>query len=95
MSEGPERRVEKRLVMKVRAAGGMCLKMAPTQAGMPDRLVLLPGGRFFLVELKSPRGRLRPIQVVWHQRAAKLGHPVVVLNSTRRVDEWLEGLTRS
>lgn len=87
---GPERLIEAHLSRRVRAAGGWSLKIAPIVAGTPDRLVLLPGGRVYLVELKAPRGRLRPAQVVWHRRAARMGHPVVVLASKAAVDRWLD-----
>ena len=40
-----ERDIERRLVRNVEAAGGLCVKFIPdNRAGMPDRLVLLPGG---------------------------------------------------
>jgi hypothetical protein len=87
----PEQKVEKRLLRRVRERGGMCIKMAPTVAGMPDRLVILPG-LALLVELKAPGGRLRPIQRWFHQRAADLRWPVTVLSSTKEVDDWASGL---
>lgn len=69
--------------------GGETYKIAPLHAGNPDRLVMLPGGRMFLVELKAEGGALSPIQILWHERAAQLGTTVVVLTGTREVDEWL------
>jgi hypothetical protein len=50
-----ERRVEQRLVSRARAAGGLAIKwVAPSMSGVPDRIVFLPGGRIFFVELKAP-----------------------------------------
>lgn len=89
---GPEARVEEYLFREVRKRDGMCIKLIPVVAGIPDRLVLLPGGRLHLVELKSLTGHLRPAQKVWHQRAARRGIQVVVLNSKYAVDQWLQGL---
>lgn len=48
------------------------------EAGTPDVLVLLSGGRVVWLELKSPRGRIADSQSAWHAMAAKLGHRVVV-----------------
>lgn len=85
-----ESQVERHLVQAVRKRGGMCVKLAPIDAGTPDRMVILPGGRLYLVELKTETGRVRPIQKVWHARAAKLGVKVVILHGVRGVDVWLE-----
>lgn len=75
---------------KVRERGGESYKIDPAHcAGIPDRLVLLPGGRMYLVELKSDSGALRPIQRVWHERAAELGTQVVVLTGMKEVEEWI------
>ena len=41
-----EKTVEQKLVKAVKAAGGICPKWtAPGFDGLPDRIVLLPGGR--------------------------------------------------
>lgn len=66
----------------------MCLKLAPTVRGVPDRLVLLPGGRVFLVELKTDTGRLSPAQAEWHRRAAELGVVVTLLAGADEIDHW-------
>ena len=87
-----ETAVEARLIKRVREAGGMCLKLMPVVAGYPDRLVLLPGGRLFLVETKAPNGRLRPAQVVFKERAEKIGVPVAVLYTSAQVDQWIEAI---
>lgn len=74
---------------KVRLVGGRTEKLAPTTKGMPDRLVLLPEGRLYLVELKIDSGRLSPAQVVWHSRAAELGTEVHVVTGRAGVDAWI------
>lgn len=86
---GPEAHVERYLTKQVQERGGWCLKFAPIRAGNPDRIVLLPHLPLMLVETKAPAGRLRPAQVVWHQRARDRGHRVWVLPSRAAVDEWL------
>lgn len=85
-----ERVVEAHFNKKIKKFGGKSIKLLPAEAGIPDRLVLLPHGRTFLVELKAEGGRLRPAQRVWHARAAQLGIQVVVLYGKKGVDRWLE-----
>lgn len=68
---------------------GKCIKLAPIERGTPDRLVLLPGGRSELVELKTDHGQLEPAQRVWHARARLLGHDVTVLYGQVGVDAWV------
>ena len=82
-----ERDIERRLVAKAKAAGGQALKwVSPGQAGVPDRIVLLPNGRVIFVELKSPRGKLSAIQVRVIERLRNLGFDVRVIDSKEGVD---------
>ena len=64
----PEAKLEEFFRKRVKLLGGFTVKLAPMEAGVPDRLVIFPGGRFFLVELKTETGTLRPIQKIWHER---------------------------
>ena len=85
-----ETTVERHLVQRVRLLGGMCLKLMPVIAGIPDRLVILPDGRMYFVELKQPKGKLSPIQVEMHRRLEALGHSVAVLWNKEEIDLWME-----
>lgn len=69
------------------------MKLAPTIAGIPDRLVLWPGGRSHLVELKTKTGKLRPIQVHRHKELKAMGHEVVVLRGEQDIIDWLDDAT--
>lgn len=85
-----EAQLEGRLRRGVRRLGGMSVKLIAAESGVPDRLVLLPGGRMFLVELKTETGALRPDQRVWHSRAlAKCGITVHIVVGPDGVDAWL------
>lgn len=90
-----EAQLETLFRMRVRGVlGGMVVKMMPTVAGVPDRLVLLPTPpraipRLELVELKTVTGKLSPIQVEWHKRAAGLGIRVTVLHGLEEIDAWV------
>lgn len=70
-----EKDIEKKLVDTVRRHGGLCLKwVCPGWAGVPDRIVLLPGGRAVFVELKRPKGGIiSPRQTWWAKKLSSLG----------------------
>ena len=48
--------------------------------GMPDRLILMPGGRLSFVELKAPGQKPRPLQLHRHDQLRDLGFEVFVLD---------------
>ena len=84
-----ERYSESLLHDTVKRAGGLTIKLAPTHAGIPDRLVLLPPGQLYLVELKSETGQLSPIQISWHDQAARTGVHVHTLHGPDAVRRWV------
>ena len=52
--EYSEKYLERKLVERIKAHGGLCLKFASvTEAGYPDRLCLMPNGKTLWVELKT------------------------------------------
>lgn len=80
-----EKDIEAYLVRRVKELGGVAFKfVSPGHAGVPDRLVCLPGGLAWFVELKAPGKKLRPLQEAEHRRLHKLGFLVSVID--RRVD---------
>ena len=90
-----ERDLHSRLRLGVRRLGGRLDKLAPTSKGIPDALVLLPGGRAVLVELKETTGRISPAQRLYHEQAARLGTTVVVLRGAGEIDAWIEATRAS
>lgn len=85
-----ERAVESYLVKKVKAAGGECLKfVSPGRRGVPDRLVLWPGGRAEFVETKAPGKKLKPEQKRFAERADELGFDVLLVDTKAKVDEYI------
>lgn len=74
---------------RVKLAGGHTIKLAPLEAGTPDRLAMFPGGHMFLVELKTETGQVSPIQAHWHKRMDDLGIEVHVLYGRNQIVEWI------
>ena len=60
--------------------------------GMPDRLVLLPHGRFCFVEVKAPGEKPRPLQVHKHKQLRRLGFKVYVLDGPEQIEGILDGI---
>lgn len=81
-----ERDIERKLVNEIRAAGGICPKwVAPGFDGMPDRIVLMPGGKIAFVEVKAPGEKLRPLQLSRHKLLRRLGFKVFVLDNVVKI----------
>lgn len=72
-----EKIIEQHLVKAVKNSGGIAPKLvSPGFDGMPDRLVLLPGGKIGFVEVKTPGKEPRPLQVARHGLLRRLGFKV-------------------
>ena len=68
---------------------GECLKFtSPGRRHVNDRLVILPGGRVWFIELKQPGAKPRPGQVRFHGRLAVLKCNTVVLDTKEKIDAW-------
>ncbi len=86
-----EKQIEQKLVQAVRKSGGMCLKfVSPNFDGMPDRLIILPGGKIAFAELKAPGKKPRPLQIARHNALMKLGFRVFVIDSAEQIGEILD-----
>ena len=86
-----EKDIEKELAARTRAMGGIAPKFtAPGFDGMPDRLVLLPGGRMGFVELKAPGKKQRALQMARHKLLRRLGFKVYVIDGIEQIDSVLE-----
>ena len=69
--------VEKHLTIEAKKRGGMSVKfVSPGLDGVPDRLVLLPGGKLAFVELKAPGKKMRPLQIHRAKQLTALGFRV-------------------
>ena len=85
-----EKQIEHALTLMVKARGGIAPKfVSPSFAGMPDRLVLLPGGVFAFAELKAPGMKPRALQLARHRLLRDLGFKVYVVDGTEQIEEVL------
>lgn len=83
-----EKAVEAYLRDQVRKTGGLALKLVcPGWTGVPDRLILLPGGRVFFAETKDLGKTPKRRQKYVHSRLRELGFTVFVPDSREAVDQ--------
>ena len=88
-----EREIEEHLRLGVKRLGGIAFKFtSPGNAGVPDRLIVLPGNRIYFVELKRPGGEARPLQKMQIGRLRDLGCKVFVIDSKEGVDKFLNDI---
>lgn len=89
MTERRESATEARLVRLVRTAGALTYKLAPTVAGIPDRLVVWPGGTIDFVEVKADGGTVAPIQKARITELRDRNANVFVAHGNAGVEEYL------
>ena len=86
-----EKRIEQKLVKMTSQSGGVALKfVSPGCAGVPDRLVLMPGGKAAFVEVKAPGRKPRPLQIRRISQLRRLGFQVYVVDGTEQIEEVLK-----
>lgn len=86
-----EATIERKLVSAAKLRGGICTKwVSPGYDGVPDRIVLLPGGKIGFVEVKALGKKPRPLQTARHKTLMKLGFRVFVIDSPEQIGEVLD-----
>ena len=66
--------------------------MSPGFNGMPDRLVLLPGGKCGFVEVKAPGKKPRALQRVTHEMLKAWGFKVYVADAIGQIEEIINDI---
>lgn len=88
-----EKTIEQELVRTVKSIGGIAPKfISPGFDGMPDRIILLPGGRMAFVEVKAPGEKPRPLQLARHKLLRSLGFKVYVLDDERQIQQIIKNI---
>jgi len=85
-----EKLIEKKLRESVGKLGGLAIKFfAPTFTGLPDRIILLPPGKIWFVELKSSGKKRTPRQKFVHDLLIKLGFKVFTIDTQELLTSFL------
>lgn len=89
-----ERDVEGYLRRQVEKRGGKCYKFIPdTDNGMPDRIIVLPGGILVWVETKNGEDEnARLLQRVQHRKLRAMGQRVEIVHTKAQADALLREL---
>ena len=91
-----EKHIEQTLTRTVRQYGGLCPKwVSPGLDGVPDRIILLPGGRMAFAEVKAPGKKPRPLQTARIRQLEALGYKVYIIDSKEQIPDVLDDLCRS
>ena len=85
-----EKEIEKKLVDGIKRLGGCAYKwVSPGRDGVPDRIVVLPGGIIWFVELKTDTGRLSPRQQFQLNFLSSLGFNTTVVRGMSECRQFL------
>ena len=85
-----ERDIERYFKRRVEQAGGKSYKfVSPSNRGVSDRIVCLPDGSTWFVELKAPGGELSALQEVFRADMCELKQKYACLWSKEDADLWL------
>lgn len=88
-----EKQIERQLTLMAKSRGGIATKfVSPSFAGMPDRLILMPGGMMAFAELKAPGMKPRALQVARHEMLRRLGFKVYVVDEIEQIGGILDEL---
>ena len=89
-----ESEVENYLVKEVKRQKGMAMKfVSPGLRGVPDRIVLMEGGKIIFVELKAPGEKPRKQQEIRIAQLKSLGFRVKTIDTKKGVDELMREMT--
>ena len=86
-----EKHIEAYLVKRVKALGGIAYKWRG-HGGAADRIIVLPDGTVWFVEVKTIGGRLSALQKVFAADMARLKQKYTVLWNKDQIDGWLREL---
>lgn len=85
-----EKVLEAELRERCKTLGWMCIKLTSQyQRGLPDRLILMPGGRVCFAEIKTTGKKPTALQKLTHERLRALGYRVEVVDTTESLDNLI------
>lgn len=90
-----EKDIERWLGNQLKKLGCIYMKfVSPGNDGVPDRIVILPGGGVIFIELKSTQGKLMANQRVQISRLRKQGALVFVVTGKTDAKLFVDGIER-
>lgn len=90
-----EKIFERKLITKVKKLGGLAVKFwSVTNNGLPDRIVLMPNGKLWFVELKSPGKKTTFIQNMIIEKLEALGFDVWVVSTQTSLNTFLKHIQK-
>ena len=90
-----EKTIEEYLTWAVEVAGGVTFKVrSPSQRGVADRIVCLPDGQTWFVELKTQGGRLSPLQKVFASVMQQTNQRYIVIWNIEQVDAFITSVSK-
>lgn len=90
-----EKILENKLAKAIRDMGGWSLKLwSVSVTGLPDRMVLIPGGVVRFVELKSTGKKPSPRQLIVHNQLRQLGFTVAVIDTELQLQQFLNQFSK-
>lgn len=96
MKKISEKTIEEYLRVQVKNKGGKAYKfVSPGNAGVPDRMIVLPGVEAFFVELKAPGKKPTRLQEKKIYELEQLGRTVFIADSKESVDQILSVAERA
>ena len=85
-----EKVLEAELRERCKTLGWMCIKLTSQyQRGLPDRLILMPGGRVCFAEIKTTGKKPTALQRLTHERLRALGYRVEVVDTNESLDNLI------
>lgn len=85
-----EKSIENILRKAVEDEGGVCLKWTcPGHRGVPDRMILFPGGIIAFVELKRPGAKVKAggLQEWWRMKILSFGFPCYEISTVKQIQQ--------
>lgn len=87
---GPEKKLEQFCIRTVENLGGYAFKLSvPGVAGLPDRLILLPGGKIGFLELKTLKKKPTALQSSWLKSLTLLGFKSKYADSKLKIKNFI------
>lgn len=90
-----EKLIEKKLREYVKRLGGIALKFhSGSFTGMPDRIILMPGGKISFVEVKTTGKNLSPKQRIAFRMLKRLGFDCRMIDTQEKLNQFLNDIEK-